>query len=339
MGRYNDALESYKRSRIIGEWLVRTPRIKPSALRILANVHNKIGDLSARTTGGITGARESYRQALQTVKALENQGFLRTIFCRRVGGDSGGVGGAGYLPLNIPSRRARSTDFTNAIELAQRWVRSDPTNVNAAIVLSGAYVRQAWSLRKTDPARSLEFARAAIDRRKVGASESYPYMSNMTGIRLTSALILQQQGQRTEAIRELQATAVELMQLAHVDPENTSPQLLAIEALVQLAKQYLAESRYDKARSSAESARVMGERLYSAHRADLRMTAELSMVYEVLGELAQKERDLPQARSWFEKNVALWTAWPELGTSSSYDRERARLASEAFTEMTRDSKR
>jgi serine/threonine protein kinase len=299
-----------------------------------------------RDSGDLDGARENFERALQVVEeALRQPNFTVNERVYQIGtyqslGDILGD----PEDLNLGDRAGALSNYTKALELAERLAPADRQNLHITRELSDALRRLGMLLLEENPAGALEyFERSlALTRKLTEANPSnleYRADHALRQLSIAEALLALR---RKEAV-EAASYGLEMAHAAVAAFPGQIPRMrLVTRAHRVLGGALLEGGERDRALESLRSGLESAEKLLQRAPASLYLQWDRADAYESLGrcyaKLAAREaRSTPrrselaaEAKQWFRKSLGVWQDWTRRGVAPSYARMRESRAAAAI---------
>jgi tetratricopeptide (TPR) repeat protein len=240
--------------------------------------------------------------------------------------------------FNLGDRQAAAKWFSKVVQRAERNLAADPKDVRAQFELSEGVGELAAVYRDLDPPRSEKLYQHSLAL-SASALTSDPKDSDIlywqSFERIGLASLLASARKVTSAMDQLQQAIVVLENLSdHDSAEISAHQLLGL-ALQRRASQLAQLGNAAAADQDLQRATDILVKLYTDHPNNLTILRDLADCYREKGNLAAHRSSWQDATGEYQKSLALWQRWLQIGKSSSYDQRQRELAASLVRHATR----
>jgi serine/threonine protein kinase len=282
-------------------------------------------------TGDLTGARDTFSQALSMFKDAMAQDPSnadwdreRLLIMERLGVVSGDPD---YF--NLGDRSAAVEWLQKYVSECEQRVAADSRDQRARFDLSQSLAELAGAYRDADPPRAEKLYERSLS---LGNSalqtdpEDADALTWQSFARIWFSADLRRLGKNEHALSELTSAVTVAQQL--VDREHASipaREVLGV-ALYTRARQLLFGDAAGAEKDLQQSEQVLSG-LHKDNPNTLLFFRDLADCYQTMGDLAAHRSDWPTAKLQYEKSASLWEHWTDIGKSTTYDQQQRQQAS------------
>jgi serine/threonine protein kinase len=291
-------------------------------------------------TGDLTGARDTFSQALSMFKDAMAQDPAnadwdreRLIIMERLGLVSGDPD---YF--NLGDRSAAAEWLQKYVSECEQRVAADSRDQRARFDLSNSLAELAGAYRDSDPLRaeklyerSLSLGNSALQTDPEDADS----LTWQSFARIWFSANLQHLGKNERALSELISAVTVAQRL--VDRDHTSipaREVLGV-ALYTRARQLLFLGDAAGAENDLQQSEQVLSDLHKEFPNTLLFFRDLADCYQTKGDLAAHRSDWPIAKLQFEKSASLWEHWTDIGKSTTYDQQHRQQSATMVLDATR----
>jgi serine/threonine protein kinase len=283
-------------------------------------------------TGDLTGARDTFSQALSMFKDAIAQDPTnadwdreRLLIMERLGVVSGDPD---YF--NLGDRSAAVEWLQKYVSECEQRVAADSRDQRARFDLSQSLAELAGAYRDADPPRAEKLYERSLS---LGNSalqtdpEDADALTWQSFARIWFSLNLRRLGKNERALSELTSAVTVAQRL--VDREHASipaREVLGV-ALYARARQLLFLGDAAGAEKDLQRSEQVLSGLHKDNPNTLLFFRDLADCYQTMGDLAAHRSDWPTARLQYEKSASLWEHWTDIGKSTTYDQQQRQQAS------------
>jgi tetratricopeptide (TPR) repeat protein len=267
---------------------------------------------SGQVEEGVALLEESMRKsALVVASEPENRTYKRFLSVLM-----GGVAEAYFSHEMVSLRDPRKSlaIHEQRAKVVQGLADSDPADGGARMDLAVARMEHMIPLGELDPERALPIGKSAIETwdAVLRSSPGDSFATTRRARALTRLAMIQLKlGRTQEAIAGASEAAEVLEKVLVTNPGERFFEMSLVFAKTTAAQALAAANRHGEARSMFDGAARAAEQLESRTPRTLTSAVVASFAYDHYGDYSRSQKDLVNARKWYERSVASWAARPE----------------------------
>jgi tetratricopeptide (TPR) repeat protein len=301
-------------------------------------------------SGDLYGARDTYQTALQSIQQLlkepdatmEQQYGLIPVY-HALGDVLGSPD-----ELNLGDRAAALTHYRAAVDLAERLAAADQHEVRSRDDLQASYRRVGGILLNDQPAAALDYYRKAFAITQNLSEASFTNINNRRDLasgRLAIGEALYKLGKKDEALDYMTHALESMREVIAAAPQ----QIYWIETLARahadIGAVLLGRGNTAGALENLLQGLAATEKLIRNTPSSLHFQRDRADAYESLGRYYATVAARPgataagrlemktQARSWFQKSLAVWQEWTHRKVAVPYAARRESRAAALITDL------
>jgi len=317
-------IKLYRRSSDLGaEWASQYPSAE--ARRVQAISIRGLG-IASLFTGDVLGAityfeqcEMLFKQSIEQVKLSDNRtlDLAKTYIYHAYA-----LGNPDYA--NVGRWKEASDIMQKSLAITDQLATMDPNDVNLQFVQSTTLAELAACRRIPDPRGAERLYREWLSKSEalLASYDNDDKAGKQRLERLGFVRLLRDLGKRKEALFQAQIAVSAFEVALRKHPSSRSHLEGFANSLNELAIELIAIGAFGQARKLLEKACDSLGLLHLQTSSMISTVIGLSTCYEAFGNLTFRENDWREARSWYQKSLELWEAWPRNGASSVYDQKR-----------------